>query len=201
VSDSDDWIVPGKNRRLVKPRGADRRVKFGKARREIFLGHLAATCNVTASAAAAGISFSAVYRCRMRDPEFREAWEQALEQGYARLEAALLLRATGGGGGISSDRDGETPVAGADAPDQVDWAKGMELLRHHARDQDRSPLGLGATARRAPFDVVAAKLVKRLKALGVKPEEGEKGAEDGGQPPPLTPPLEREGDFRLARRG
>jgi hypothetical protein len=44
MSDSDDWIVPGKNRRLVKPRGADRRVKFGKARRETFLGHLAATC-------------------------------------------------------------------------------------------------------------------------------------------------------------
>jgi hypothetical protein len=40
MSDSDDWIVPGKNRRLVKPRGADRRVKFGKARRETFLGHL-----------------------------------------------------------------------------------------------------------------------------------------------------------------
>jgi hypothetical protein len=166
MGDSYEWIVPGKNRRLVKPRGADRRVKFGKARREIFLGHLAATCNVTASAKAAGISFSAVYRCRMRDAEFREAWEQALEQGYARLEAALLLRATGGGGVVDLDVAGETAIAGADAPDQVDWAKGMELLRHHARD--RAAPGYGATARRAPFDVVAAKLVKRLKALGVK---------------------------------
>jgi hypothetical protein len=188
MSDPQDWIVPGKNRRLVKPRGQDRRVKFGKARREIFLGHLAATCNVTASAAAAGISFSAVYRCRMRDPEFREAWEQALEQGYARLEAALLLRATGGGGGgVDLDLDAEAPIAGADAPDQVDWAKGMELLRHHARGQDRSAPGFGATARRAPFDVVAAKLVKRLKALGVKPEE-ETGAADGDSPHPKPLP-------------
>jgi hypothetical protein len=103
MSDPKDWIVPGKNRRLVKPRGADRRVKFGKARREIFLGHLAATCNVTASAKAAGISLSAVYRCRMRDAAFREAWDQTLQQGYARLEAALLLRATGRGLGSNAD--------------------------------------------------------------------------------------------------
>jgi len=165
MTESDgDWIVPGKNRRLVKPRGVDRRVKFGKARREAFLEHLAATCNVTASAAAVGISFSAIYRCRMRDPEFREAWVQALEQGYARLEAALLLRATSGG--AAPEVRGDLADAGPETVEEIDWVKGLELMRLRARLPDGRVPGGGAP-QRAPFDEVAAKLVKRLKAMGV----------------------------------
>ena len=94
-SAGSERIIPNTNRRLQVSR--TRRKLFGKARQEAFLEHLAATCNVTASAAAADICVGSVYRERMRNPEFRAAWGQALEQGYARLEAALLARAAAGG--------------------------------------------------------------------------------------------------------
>ncbi len=166
--EEQEWIVPGKNRRLVKPRGRDRRVKLGKEKRAIFFEHLAATCNVTASAEAAGVSFSAVYRCRMRDPGFREDWKAALEQGYARLEAALVERALRGDG--RSKVRGDLSLESPDAPEEVDWTKGMELLRK----RERALAGQSTNHRlpqRVPIEEVAAKLVRRLKALGVTPPE------------------------------
>lgn len=59
-----------------------------------FLDHLAASCNVTAAAAAAGFSGSALYQRRSRDPGFAERWQLALDQGYARIEELLVRRAT-----------------------------------------------------------------------------------------------------------
>ena len=61
-----------------------------------FLAELAATCNVAASARAVGISEKTVYKKRALDPEFRAAWDAALDQGYARLEMTMLRRATHG---------------------------------------------------------------------------------------------------------
>ena len=56
----------------------------------IFLAELAATCNVRAAAAAAGFSTTAIYNRRMRSAEFAAAWALALDQGYARIETALV---------------------------------------------------------------------------------------------------------------
>ncbi|MBU0556048.1 MAG: hypothetical protein KKD64_16855 [Alphaproteobacteria bacterium] len=56
----------------------------------IFLTELAATCNVRAAAAAAGFSTTAIYNRRMRSAEFAAAWALALDQGYARIETALV---------------------------------------------------------------------------------------------------------------
>lgn len=167
---AEEWIVPGKNRQLQRPQGVDRRVKFGKARRETFLEHLAATCNVTASAAVAEVSFSAVYRCRMRDAEFRAAWQAAIEQGYARLEAALIARATRGDG--RPEVRGDKIVEGPDAPETIDWDKAMELLKHHQRGLAGRTADNRPQAQRVPIEVVAAKLVKRIKALGVADQGG-----------------------------
>ena len=160
----EEWIVPGKNRRLVKPRGADRRVKFDKRRRLVFLEHLAATCNVTASAEAAGVSWSAVYRCRMREPDFREDWREALEQGYALLEAALLEQALGGGRRIAAE------LEGPEAPPEIDWNKAMELLRNHGRHMG-GRAEAPRTPARVPIEEVAKKLIARMKALGVRVED------------------------------
>lgn len=158
-----ELIEPIANRRLQKRR--TRRKLFGKKRQERFLEHLAATCNVTASAAAADITIGPVYRQRMINPEFRAGWDAALEQGYARLEAALIERAERG-----SNRPqvhGDKIVDGPDSPAEIDWEKGMELLRHHRRGL----AGIGKRGlpppRRVPVDEVAAKLIKKLKALGV----------------------------------
>jgi hypothetical protein len=68
-----------------------------------FLGHLAASCNVKASAQAVGMSEQGVHRLRLRSPEFRTAWEAAIEEGYVRLELFLLERAIKGASGAGQD--------------------------------------------------------------------------------------------------
>ncbi|MCW3847866.1 hypothetical protein OF829_11500 [Sphingomonas sp. LB-2] len=60
---------------------------------KLFLDHLAASCNVTASAAAAGFSTVAIYNRRRADPGFAARWDAALDQGYARIEMLLVHRA------------------------------------------------------------------------------------------------------------
>lgn len=163
-------IVPGCNRPLhVRKR---RHAYFGKARREAFLEHLAATCNVMASAEATGVSVSAAYANRMNDADFREAWSAALEQGYARLEAALIERAARGDT-KPNVRGGKT-VTGRDAPEEVDWDKAMELLKHHKRGLSGRTVDNRARPVRVPIEQVAVKLVRKLKALGVRPaDEGD----------------------------
>jgi hypothetical protein len=170
MSEERHEIVPNTNRRLQKRR--KRTTLFGKRRRQIFLEHLAATCNVTASARAAGVHVTTVYVCRMRDAGFRADWDAALVQGYARLEAALLERATSG-----RDRcqvRGDKIVEGPDAPDQVDWEKGMELLRHHQRGMAGFTKAPRTKALRVPIDQVSDKLIRKFRALGVRPEAGAK---------------------------
>ena len=59
----------------------------------LFLDALAASCNVTWSAATAGFSPEAIYARRRREPAFAEQWRLALVQGHARLEAGLVAAA------------------------------------------------------------------------------------------------------------
>jgi hypothetical protein len=61
---------------------------------ETFLDSLAASCNVTWSAAQAGFSAVTVYNRRRADPAFAARWQAALEQGYCRLEVELVGTAT-----------------------------------------------------------------------------------------------------------
>ena len=70
-----------RNTRIIRSTGA----RWSDTAEGVFLGHLAATCNVTAAAEAAGFSTTAIYTRRMKEPGFAERWEAALKQGYARL--------------------------------------------------------------------------------------------------------------------
>jgi hypothetical protein len=174
----EEEIVPGCNRQLhVRKR---RHAYFGKERREAFLAHLAATCNVTASAEAAGVRVSTVYAHRMRDTAFRETWALALEQGYARLEAALIERASRGIDRAELHCPGD--ARGPDGPTEIEWDKAMQLLRHHQ-------LGLAGSTRRnraqpvrVPVAQLADRLIRKLRALGVRPDEREEAA--SALPPP-----------------
>jgi hypothetical protein len=67
--------------------------RFNAGTRKSFLGHLARTANVSASARVVGISSDAVYAARRRLPEFRAEWSEALAEGYVRLETELLAEA------------------------------------------------------------------------------------------------------------
>lgn len=64
-----------------------------KARKTHFLAELALSCNVMRAAAKVGAFPSSAYRRRLADAAFAAAWQDALQTGYDRLEAALLRRA------------------------------------------------------------------------------------------------------------
>lgn len=100
------------------------RRKGGWTRRQIeaFFEHLAATCNVAASAAAARIDATAAYRWRRRDPVFARLWEQALDEGADRLEMLAMARAlraasedAPGGDEDGGGTDGGSGPVGAEA--------------------------------------------------------------------------------------
>ena len=63
------------------------------AQRTQFLQHLAKSSNVAESARTAGIDGDLAYGERRRSVEFRQQWQEALNEGYARLEAGLLEEA------------------------------------------------------------------------------------------------------------
>jgi hypothetical protein len=58
--------------------------------RELFLERLAETSNVTAAAAAAGVTTPFAYRFRRCEREFAAKWRVALREGYDNLELELL---------------------------------------------------------------------------------------------------------------
>ena len=70
--------------------------RWSAERRTLFLETLALTSNVAAAERAAEVGPGSAYKQRARDPEFHEAWEQALREGYDRLELKTLERAIKG---------------------------------------------------------------------------------------------------------
>lgn len=63
---------------------------------DVFFATLADSCNVTLSAATAGVSGSSAYRRRRKEAGFRGRWGEALATGYAQLELEMLRRALQG---------------------------------------------------------------------------------------------------------
>jgi len=96
----------------------------------IFLETLAATCNVRLSAATCGFSTVAVYKRRMRYPGFAALWAEAIEQGYARIEAMLVERATDSV--VRVKLDGDWDPAG-EAMSNADLMNLLKLHRGTAR--------------------------------------------------------------------
>ena len=184
-----EMIVPGNNRRMQKRR-APRRKLFGARRKEAFLEHLSCTANVAASAAAAGVSEGCVYAHRRADPEFREAFWLALEQGVAKLVALRLQReleraeGKGKGNGDSSEELSPLELRLDGPPDEkqiLDLMKLMQALRDLCRN-----LSVGTKPgrpRHAELDEVCAALAKRLKAFPPVPESFETGLRQGSAPP------------------
>jgi hypothetical protein len=70
--------------------------RWSNEREIAFLEHLALSSNVAASERVARLSPGAAYRRRRAYPDFATAWDQALREGYGRLEAAMLDRAING---------------------------------------------------------------------------------------------------------
>ncbi len=161
-TDADEaMIVPG-NRRRMQKRRAPRRKLFGKAAKEAFLEALAATCNVQASAEAAGFGVGVVYAHRMKDREFAEKWWLALEQGAAKLVALRLQHDVAEAERLS--------IAGDRPPDAgtaLDLLKLMTQLRAHVPGL-RGDVKTGAAPQVASVEETCRALTKRLRAFGVR---------------------------------
>ena len=71
-------------------------VRWTQRMKAEFLDHLAATCNVRASAAAIGVDPASVYHLRRNDMEFVAEWERSLDCGYQLLETQLVGHALSG---------------------------------------------------------------------------------------------------------
>lgn len=162
---------------------AVRRDALTAPRRQKFIDHLAETCNVSAAARHAGILVQQAYRLRRRDPGFAQAWREALEIGYERLEAALLrysLEALNPqapndpltDGPVLTGAPTPTPVASGLRPADVQLA--LSLMQKH-----REAVKTGARSREglrpASAEETDAALRRQLDALAkrLKAQRGE----------------------------
>lgn len=100
-------------------------VRWSAKMREAFLDHLAATCNVKASAEFIGVDPASVYTLRRRDARFAEEWSAALVLGYEMMETLLVGQAMAGDTGPILSCGAE-PASG---PIAVDLA--LRLLTAH----------------------------------------------------------------------
>jgi len=69
--------------------------RWSRSREKLFLEELQLTGNVSAATAKAGLDRSLVYRRRNLNPEFREKWQNAMDQALDYLEAYLWDKAMG----------------------------------------------------------------------------------------------------------
>ena len=124
--DGEELVVKG-----TGGSGGGKRVQIARARlkqwtprvEERFLATLAATCNVKAACAEVGLTAASAYNHRKRWRAFAERWDEAVEIGYARLEAGLLEHA----GNMLS---GEGPPVFVAMP-EMSFADAVHLLHMH----------------------------------------------------------------------
>jgi hypothetical protein len=153
----DGFVVrPGKHRDMQVARVGKRKLFDGK-RRKVFLEWFAATGNCVFSAAKAGVSYKTVWKHRVKDAAFREAFDVAMEQGIVRAKARLLEdKATG-----PIEVDGDLDAVELVPPDPVlvlDLVARMEARKAGAAPARRK----GRTGRIASNDEVEKALAKRL---------------------------------------
>jgi hypothetical protein len=183
-------VCANKNRLAQVARTGSRKLFDGR-RRAVFLEWFAATCNVKLSAERAGVAYQTVFKHRMKDEAFADAWDRALQQGYAYLEARVLQEALGveGRPSTSLGTNGLSEEEATLVEEAFDRELAIALLREHAR---RLP-GAGdkrknqrTTARAATNQEVQAALVKRLKAFALRVGRVAAGSEAAAPPPRST---------------
>lgn len=123
----------------------------------VFLDHLAASCNVSLSAEAAGFSRFELYKRRRRDPAFAKRWQAALAQGYARIEAALVRRAIDALEGLSPDPDTPIPTMTVE--------QAMKVLDGHRNTVEGGPRSRRQWTRPRSLDEVRDSILAKLEAI------------------------------------
>jgi hypothetical protein len=163
--------IASANRRIYQRRW-HRTVRFTAERQAIFLAHFAMTCDTNAAAAAAGVSESTVtYHCR-NDPAFAEAYRQALQEGYAFLEAEIVRQRLAAQKKLRAaiEAAGDTVAPHLTRETAAEFERIMKLLARWDRQPRRvdSRFKPGGRRQRWTFDQAIALLDKKLRALGVR---------------------------------
>ena len=164
------------NNRLRQVARINRPKLFDAGRKAIFLEWFAATCNVCLSAEKAGIGYQTVYKHRRKDAAFAEAWDEALAQGYAALEAGLLADA------IAAEfaKTGEAEEHFDDPPpaSPLSFEQRMALFKEYRRPEGgKGPRGVGKHPPLPPHIASPAEaeaaLIKRLKHFAMRVAEAD----------------------------
>ncbi len=135
-----------------------------KERRERFLDHVAATCNVREATEIVGLSQCGLYALRRRDPVFAEQWRMALLTGYDRLEAELLRKAISALDGVAIG-DPDKVIAG---PVTIEQA--IKILDRHQHVL-KSGSAVRESRHQATQAETDAELIKRLDAMKKRHEK------------------------------
>ncbi len=151
-------VIIGKNQRGRLCLAKLRRSSWTIKQRGAFLDHLAASCNVRASAEAAGVVFSTAYRMYRRDPEFAAAWDEALAAGYIALETMMVGRALH----TLTIPKGKTEVPGVET---IDTELALRTLALHKRSVKINPKQGKSRLRQSTEDETNAAIMKKLRAL------------------------------------
>lgn len=117
---------------------------FTKRKQQRFLDALAATCNIRAAAAHAGVSVQTVYNRREWDEAFAQAWGRAIVMAYDRIEGLLLAQ----GGGAEGLDAADAERAEAEGAARPDFDKMYKILMLYAKKREgtRTPrIARGAT--------------------------------------------------------
>lgn len=131
--------------------------RWSARREDAFFAMLADSCNVTRSAAAAGVSASAAYRRRRKEAGFRGRWGEALATGYAQLELEMLERALKG-------KDKAVIVAGESRIiKEYDDRIALALLKMHRDTVDEIERGVDGQEHEEAVERILARL-QRMRA-------------------------------------
>lgn len=148
-----------------------KRKLFDKAAKEDFLGWYAASGNCVWAAAKAGFDDGTVWRHRLADAEFREAFDLAAAQGLQRSRVTMLEQKMNAKG-YEIDGGREMP------PFEVDPEIALRLIATH----DRACAGGGPRVRQqgrrpriATNAEIEAALAKRLRAFQARVKAGAVG--------------------------
>lgn len=171
----------GKAGRPRKPIGTIvRRTRWAEAQRvvcyaqwceeteERFLDALATSCNVGAACEEAGVARVTVYRQRRNRADFALKWQAALEQGYARLELALVEAANCA---LSAD---EVPEGSPVAPMSADTA--LRVLQLHRASATGQGKRTGRHALPKRLEEVQNSILQRITAIQRHREGGGQGS-------------------------
>ncbi len=185
-ADDDERICSGKHRELQVTRAGERKL-FDKKARKAFLEWFAATGNVVWSAQKVGFSDKTVWKHRMNDPSFAEAFDRAFEQSLMRNKARMVERKAKEkpielDGGVGEAELGDCDLEKA-------WPLIVEIERAKARNGGGGgapvgrPRNRGRIPRAASNAQVRKELEKRLCAFGRRIRA------EGKEPPAWLPPV------------